>query len=524
MLVAALIFVSCIIAEGEEHGYSGEVDVPVYTAAEPVIPSQPAEDPEPEFSINDQRIEMIEVRQSPKPAADHFTAGKETEILVTFNEPVNIVFSEGIPICYVSVYKDDELITLLKTPGDPGGHTLSFQPKSLIDAGNWAEGSYNFELYLEEEGEEQPAAVRTAVFEKPDGDEEERDPPELSEEFENTEDAPAIILSEQDEIPEVTLGEEIRFEAEIYDINDGWLTGEDITWIYDGKEYMTGSTLWVWPYELTPGTYTFTCLATNSAGISSEKEFVFNISMDETVLPDDWCQKELEDALSEGLILPLDRLDIPVSRFEYAALLANFYDVFSQTDEPNPIDGKEPINSLTEKEAAQLMCEITLMTIPDFFEAGDDETLVMETLTALGVFNEYGPDAYQASEKLTNRLALVRMNRLYDAIFSNDLRIIASDFELFKCDIAAGAMRTEMVKAGKHGAVVSLYFFDGSSVYAEGHGIEKHIVSGTGFHVGVLYNGRIHCNVFPAGLPEKEWLESFHVNSGKKPRIEYMPI
>jgi len=523
VLFSALILVSCFEAEDVIYDAGGEINIPVHTASEPVTPELPANETDPSFTINDPRVEMIEVRQSPKPVDDHFAAGRETMVVVTFHKPVGEIFRNGIPLCYVSVYKDEKFITLLETPGDSGGHTLFFQPKKLTDSDNWEEGSYTFILYLEED-EGDPAAILKADFKKSNAVEYKKDPPELPEGFADSEDAPPFILNEQDVIQEIILGQDIRVEAEVYDVRDGWLTGEEIVWTLEGKEYMSGSVLWVWPYELPPGTYTFTCTATNSEGLSSQKDFTFLITKSDILLPDDWSRKELDKALAKGLILPLDRLDVPVSRGAYAALMTGFYNTFSQTGASFPGDGFGSMQSLTEEEAAGIMCRTILKAIPDFMGSGGDETLVMEALYSLGVYNEYGPDAFQPPEKLSNRLALIRINRLYDAVFSDELRLIADGFELYKCDIAAGAMRNVMIKEGKQGAVVNLYFYDGSTVHAEGYGVDKHIISRTGIHVGVLYNGRIHCNVFPAGLPEKEWLSCFHVDSGKRPRIEYLPV
>jgi hypothetical protein len=205
----------------------------------------------------------------------------------------------------------------------------------------------------------------------------------------------------------------------------------------------------------------------------------------------------------------------------------------------------EPMKGLNEEEASSAMCRLAALTVPDFFGTGNgkeaaggdkdeesrdeggkdiDEALIMEALKTYGVFDEYGPGAYQANEKLTNRLALVRLSRLYDAVFSNELRIIAVKYKMFECDIAADAMRTALKKAGKQGYVVSLYFSGAGGMFIECPENGKTSVSTTGFHVGVLYGDRIHCNVFPEGLPEKDWIESFFETSGKRPRIEYMPV
>jgi hypothetical protein len=148
----------------------------------------------------------------------------------------------------------------------------------------------------------------------------------------------------------------------------------------------------------------------------------------------------------------------------------------------------------------------------------------MESLRALGVFDEYGPGAYQASEKLSNRQALIRAGRLCDAVYANELWEIAKSYKMFECDTAGSAMRAAMIKAKKQGALVNIYYPNETYIYSEIPDKGKTNVSTTGIHVGVLYNGRIHCNVYPKGLPEKEWLESFFINSDKRPRVEYLPF
>ena len=35
-------------------------------------------------------------------------------------------------------------------------------------------------------------------------------------------------------------------------------------------------------------------------------------------------------------------------------------------------------------------------------------------------------------------------------------------------------------------------------------------ISGTGFHVGMEYNGKVYCNVYPAGLAINDEVSSIH--------------
>jgi len=570
-LITALNFVSCGQIE------DAAKEAAPYPAFEPKVTCQPNEEPETGLTIYDQRVETIEIDQSlyagiEREIGDHgpldyYSAGKETTLIVTFKELIDEVFSKGIPLCYISVYNEGELITQIAASGLYDSRNLYFRPKNISESGNWAAGLYTFELYLGDD-EGAVAAVltegfREAIFTELSDNEDPLDnipiePPEIINEqtevpeiiSEQTE--PPEIINEQTGISEVKMSEGIRYEVSIYDVRDGWLSGSEVSWSHDGKEYLAGSTLWVWPYELPPGTHTFTCTATNSEGISSHKDFVFNVTEDESDLPDDWSGEEIAGALSKGLVLPLNRLEVPVSRGQYANLMADFYGAFSESGETYPndmadnfkISGRDSYNQslmvhlgameaqdgyfepnkwLSEEEAALIMCRIVALTIPDFFGAVDAEG-IMEALNAYGVFDTYGPGSYKAAEKLTQKLALVRLSRLYDIVVANSLRIIAEGFKLYECDDAAIAIRAALIKSGKQGAIINLYFSAESNVFVGDRETGMSKVSTTGIHVGVLFNGRVHCNVFPGGLPEDEWLESFFEYSGRSPWIEYLPF
>ena len=550
-LATAMILVSCGQIEDAAE------DAAPYPVLGPVVTCQPDEEPETGLTIYDQRVETIEIDQSlyvgigseigDQSPMDHYAAGKETALIVTFKELIDEVFSDGIPLCYISVYNEGEFITQIAASGLYDSRDLYFQPKAISESGNWAAGFYTFELYLGDD-EGAVAAVlaeffREVVFaELSDSD----DPQE------NTPTEPPEIISEQTEVPEVKMSEGIRYEVSIYDVHDGRLSGSEVSWSYGGMDYLAGSTLWVWPYELPPGTHTFTCTATNSEGISSRKDFVFNVTEEESDLPDDRSREEIAGALAKGLVLPLNRLEVPVSRGQYANLMADFYGAFSESGETYPNDMEdslkfsgrdsysqslmahlgamevqdgyfEPNKWLSEEEAALIMCRVVALTIPDFFGA-EYEAGIMEALGAYGIFDDYGPGMYKANEKLTQKLALIRLSRLYDIVVSNRIRIIAEGYKLYECDDAALAIRAALMKSGKQGAVVNLYFSAESNVFVGDRETGMNIVSTTGIHVGVLFNGRVHCNVFPGGLPEEEWLESFFEYSGRSPWIEYLPF
>ena len=255
------------------------------------------------------------------------------------------------------------------------------------------------------------------------------------------------FISTQESIPEVKITEEICFDAEIYDMQDGWLWDEEVVWTLDEKEFVTGSFLWVWPYELAPGDHTFTCTATNSEGLSTQKDFTFRILDDESDLPDDWSREDIKNALANGFVTSINKLDAPITRGQYATLMTTLYWSFLYSDDPLPDyienvvndcgqddydqflmvhlgvmeakDGKfEPARPLTEKEAATIMYRIVDLADPELLEEyGPGEADIMEFYSDYGIIDKNGPNEYQGAENLTNRLALVRLSRLFDVFF-----------------------------------------------------------------------------------------------------------
>lgn len=260
-----------------------------------------------------------------------------------------------------------------------------------------------------------------------------------------------MILAETDGIPEVRLTEEINFEASVYDMQDGWIWGGDtVVWMLGGSEYLHSTALWVWPFELPPGLYTFTCVATNAAGLSSQKDFTFRILDDDSDLPDDWSREEIVNALSRGFVLPLDRLDAPVTRGQFAELMTVLYlyileDEFSYSDfekflntfeiadcsdddigpllmayldvmqAPNGMF--EPARSLTQREASIIMYRVAALADPGLLDVGYSDEQILRLLDTAGLFDERGPNAYYESDRLTVRLTLVRISRLFNVIF-----------------------------------------------------------------------------------------------------------
>jgi len=76
-----------------------------------------------------------------------------------------------------------------------------------------------------------------------------------------------------------------------------------------------------------------------------------------------------------------------------------------------------PHKPLTEREAMAIMNKIVALADPDLADVGAGEAEILGYWLDDGVVDEAGPNAYQASEKLSNKLALVRLARMIDAIF-----------------------------------------------------------------------------------------------------------
>ncbi|MCL1896028.1 MAG: hypothetical protein FWG03_05720 [Clostridiales bacterium] len=97
---------------------------------------------------------------------------------------------------------------------------------------------------------------------------------------------PPVITTIQKEIPQVKTTERLFFKANVYDKQDGWMgrppaSGTEpqgsIVWRLNGEEYDRGDTLSIEPGRLPPGVHTFTCTAANSHGLSTDKEFSFEV-------------------------------------------------------------------------------------------------------------------------------------------------------------------------------------------------------------------------------------------------------
>jgi len=247
-----------------------------------------------------------------------------------------------------------------------------------------------------------------------------------------------VILTEQKGIPKIKITEEIFFPIEIYDAQDGWLSGESVSWMIYGEEVSITCVLQSWPYMLDPGLHTFTCIATNSAGLKAQKEFTFEIVDDESDIPDDWSRPFIVHALRQGYVVPVARIDSPVTRSEYADLMFMLFywanpDGLVYYDENlirdcGPYDYNEflmvslgvmeapggyfePAKSLTQREAMKIMYQVSMLATNPGMTVKDivfDENEAKAFFTEIGVFSESGGNMYQPDERLTKKIALAR--------------------------------------------------------------------------------------------------------------------
>ena len=260
-----------------------------------------------------------------------------------------------------------------------------------------------------------------------------------------------IIVTRQTEIPRITVTDEFVLEVDIYDKQDGWLWDlEEVEWTLDGELFMAGDVLWVWPFELAPGEHIFTITAANSVGLTVSGEFSLYIVDDDSALPDDWSRVDIVTALANGYAIDLRRLDMPINRGRFAEFINTLY-VFMHDDEdidymylPEYVEGQiidggatsyefflmvyfglmeapsgrfNPNGTITQLEAALIMYRIAELADPDWFGAGASDAEILDWLYSQGILDESGPNALNESQPLTNRLAMVRLGRLYQAVF-----------------------------------------------------------------------------------------------------------
>ena len=138
------------------------------------------------------------------------------------------------------------------------------------------------------------------------------------------------VLTEQTEPMKFKVTDEIYFEVDVYDPQDGYMYEPEgqIVWTDKKGEVVSEDyALLFFPYELSIGEHTFTMTATNSGGKSVSKEYKFIIEDDESALPQTWSREEFKQAMIYGLVDPSLMYGYAnnASRADLAATAVNLY-------------------------------------------------------------------------------------------------------------------------------------------------------------------------------------------------------
>ena len=104
------------------------------------------------------------------------------------------------------------------------------------------------------------------------------------------------------------------------------------------------------------------------------------------------------------------------------------------------------------------------------------------------------------------------MQRASPQQITQDLGNIARQHGQFQCAEAARAMATHLQRSGHQVQFAEFLFSGRSYVVSDSSPIfgPNVPISETGYHIGVLFNNRVFCNVHPQGLPTGQWFNDFH--------------
>jgi hypothetical protein len=157
------------------------------------------------------------------------------------------------------------------------------------------------------------------------------------------------ILTEQSEPQKYKVTDEIYFEVDVYDPQDGYMYEPEgqIVWTdKKGEVVSEDNVLFFFPYELSIGEHTFTMTATNSGGKSASKEYKLVIENDESALPQGWSREEFKEAMMYGLVDPslMYGYTNNASKADLAATAVNLY--YQLAEEIEDIEfSEEPLYS-----------------------------------------------------------------------------------------------------------------------------------------------------------------------------------
>ncbi len=116
-----------------------------------------------------------------------------------------------------------------------------------------------------------------------------------------------------------------------------------------------------------------------------------------------------------------------------------------------------------------------------------------------------------------------------DAI-TDELGGIAVTYPDFKCKEAAIEMAQYLEKKKQEYKIIQLKYPSGGTIISlsreviYGYNHEKTKISDNGFHYGVEYNGIVHCNVHPLGLPREAWLSDFWYIDQYDRKVNEIPL
>jgi len=110
-------------------------------------------------------------------------------------------------------------------------------------------------------------------------------------------------------------------------------------------------------------------------------------------------------------------------------------------------------------------------------------------------------------------------------IITQDIADIAGQFGNLECIPASEAIAKELTKRN-HNFLYAEIQFEGyrnrNFVISNIHGGSA--ISDNGYHVGIFYQGNVHCNIHPFGLPQDVWFIDFDGLGIKFQRIRSTPL
>ena len=110
------------------------------------------------------------------------------------------------------------------------------------------------------------------------------------------------------------------------------------------------------------------------------------------------------------------------------------------------------------------------------------------------------------------------LRRTAEATAADMLERTARRYGYGECEKAAISMRRNLIRRGLNGEVITLTWQPASygNVWST---IANRSAGDNNLHVWVLSQGRVHCNIHPAGLLEQQWINDFTVPNPLSRRI-----